>query len=220
MISQKRYNVFNNIHKALRSMLFNVQMKMQQTDFCTPEANSMITELEKVLHYYDEHADHEDKYLLANIEQREPQITAELEKDHVVDHELSDNLRNQINRWKEGKDASERQDAAQEIFYALNDFVAFNLYHMNKEERQLLPLLWKHYTDMEIIGMEQQIIASINPQTLMDESRWMMRSISNHEIREWLGGVKMGAPEPVYHAFVQMAHEELPANRFAALQLN
>ncbi len=220
MISQKRYNVFNNIHKALRSMLFHVQIKMQQTDFCGPEAVTMITELEKVLHYYDEHADHEDNYLLANIIQQEPQVAAELEKDHVVDHELSNNLRNQINRWKEGSDESERQDAACEIFYALNDFIAFNLYHMNKEERQLLPLLWKHYTDMEIIGMEQQIVAAIDPQTLMDESRWMMRSISNREIREWLGGVKIGAPEPVYHAFVQMAQEELPASRFAALQLN
>jgi hypothetical protein len=220
MTPLKRYNVFNNIHKGLRHMLFQTQITIQQTDFASAEADAVIAELEHVLACYDTHADHEDQFILENIIEQEPQIAAELEKDHVVDHELSAKLRAQIATWKEAANSEAKEDAAKAIFYALNSFIAFNLYHMNKEETELLPLLWKHFTDGEILEMEHRIVASIPPPVLMEESRWMMRSISNNEISDWMGGIKLGAPAPVYQMFVQMAQEELPQARFAALHIN
>ena len=220
MNNTKRYNVFKNIHKGLRTMLFSTQMKWQQTDFTTPEAAGMVASLENVLYYYDQHAGHEDQFILSKIIQQEPQIAAALEKEHVVDHELSQNLRSLLTDWKNSSSNEARESAATAVFYALNDFIAFNLYHMNKEETILLPLLWKHFSDAEILGMQDNILASINPEILMEESRWMMRSISNTEIQEWLGGVKMSAPDFVYNSFMQMAVEEIPAERFATLQIS
>jgi hemerythrin-like domain-containing protein len=220
MNNTKRYNVFKNIHKGLRTMLFSTQMKWQQTDFTSPEAASMVANLETVLYYYDQHAGHEDHFILSKIIQQEPQIAAALEGDHVVDHELSQNLRSLLNRWKDSSTNEARESTAAAVFYALNEFIAFNLYHMNKEETILLPLLWKHFSDAEILGMQDNIVASINPEILIEESRWMMRSISDTEIQEWLGGVKMSAPDFVYNTFMQMAAEELPAERFIALQIS
>ena len=205
MNNTKRYNVFKNIHKGLRTMLFSTQMKWQQTDFTSPEAASMVANLETVLYYYDQHAGHEDHFILSKIIQQEPQIAAALEEEHVVDHELSQNLRSLLNHWKDASSNETRESAAAAVFYALNEFIAFNLYHMNKEETILLPLLWKHFSDAEILGMQDNIVASINPEILIEESRWMMRSISDTEIQEWLGGVKMSAPDFVYNTFMQMA---------------
>lgn len=220
MNNTKRYNVFKNIHKGLRTMLFSTQMKWQQTDFTSPEAASMVAKLETVLYYYDQHANHEDQFILSKIIQQEPQIAAALEEEHVVDHELSQNLRSLLNRWRDSSTNEARESAAAAVFYALNEFIAFNLYHMNKEETILLPLLWKHFSDAEILGMQDNILASINPEILIEESRWMMRSISDTEIQEWLGGVKMSAPDFVYNSFIQMAAEELPAERFTTLQIS
>ncbi len=218
--TKNRYNVFNNIHKGLRHMLFQAQIDVQKTDFAATTAYATIASLEHVLECYDTHADHEDHFILDNIASKESAITEELEKDHVVDHQLSNNLRSQIATYKAATDVDDKAAAGQEIFYALNEFIAFNLYHMNKEERVLLPLLWKHFTDGEILEMEHKIVASIPPPVLMAESRWMMRSINNGEISAWMTGIKMGAPEPVYNMFVQMAQEELPQARFIALNLN
>ena len=201
-------------------MLLSTQIKWQQTDFTSPEAAATITSLERVLYYYDEHANHEDKFILSNIVQEEPEIAAALEEDHIVDHELSRKLRNMLSQLKEASSDESKEAAADAVFYVLNEFIAFNLYHMNKEETVLLPLLWKHFSDAAILSMEQRIIASINPEVLIEESRWMMRSINNSEIGAWLDGVKKSAPEFVYHSFVQMASEELTTERFAALQLS
>lgn len=214
-----RYNVFNNIHKALRSMLFDVHGKVQQTDFASLEAATVIEELKYVLACYDEHADHEDRFILANASKHDATLAEELEKDHETDHWLSDELRRHIAEWTSAESDDKRTTAGKKLFYALNDFIAFNLYHMNKEETHLLEVLWENYSDMEILGMEQQIVESIQPEVLMHESRWMMRSISNPEIAGWLAGVKQNAPEEVYGMFVQMAAEELPAERFESLGL-
>ena len=200
-------------------MLFTLQLKVQQTDFSQPETATLIEELETTLMYFDEHADHEDRFILAPIAQKEPSITKELESDHVIDHKLSEDLRAYIGKWKTAATDAERVLAGRQIFSAMNGFIAFNLYHMNKEENQFLVLLWKHFSDEEIHGMEQQILEYINQEVLMAESRWMMRNLNNPEIEGWLQGIKFGAPEPVYQIFVKMAEEELPGERFAALNL-
>lgn len=117
MNNTKRYNVFNNIHKGLRTMLFSTQIKWQQTDFTSPEAASVVANLETVLYYYDEHADHEDNFILSKIIQQEPQIAAALEEDHVVDHELSQKLRGLINQWKDASSDEAKEGAAAAVFY-------------------------------------------------------------------------------------------------------
>ncbi|WP_181369505.1 hemerythrin domain-containing protein [Flavobacterium album] len=218
MNSYQRYNVFNNIHKGLRGMLFHLQITIQQTDFTHPEAGAVIAEMEKALRYFDEHADHEDRFILANIAALEPSIVQELENDHVIDHNLSEALRGSITQWKNAVTDNEKEMAGKQLFFAMNEFIAFNLYHMNKEENQLLLLLWKHFTDEEIHSMEQQIIAAIDPEVLMAESRWMMRSLSVPEISGWLEGIRMGAPEAVYQMYLGMAREELSAERMAQVE--
>ena len=74
--------------------------------------------------------------------------------------------------------ARTKELSGNQLFLTLNEFIAFNLYHMNKEESLLLLALWKHFSDEEIRQMEQAIMAVIDPQVLLEESRWMMRSIS------------------------------------------
>jgi len=201
-------------------MLFSTQIKWQQTDFSSGDSTRIADLLGTVLYYYDEHADHEDKFILSKIIAQEPQIAGALEEDHVIDHELSKKLGSLLTGLKNASSDEAKEAAAASVFYALNEFIAFNLYHMNKEETTLLPLLWRHFSDEEILDMQNNIISSINPEILMEECRWMMRSINNREIQEWLGGVKVSAPPAVYNSFVQMAADELPQERFAALHLS
>ena len=117
MTNLKRYNVFNNIHKGLRGMLFSTQIKWQQTDFTLPEAKGIVTDLEKVLHIYDEHANHEDKFILANIIEKEPQVAGALEEDHVTDHQLSDKLRELLSQWKEAEHGRRQGSLCCRLFF-------------------------------------------------------------------------------------------------------
>lgn len=213
----QRYNVFNQIHKGLRGVLYNTALQIQQTDFTGPEADATIDQLQQVLLFFDTHAEHEDAFILPHIEKHNPELMDELEKDHVVDHRLTQTLFENIEEWKGATSPDQKELIGQRIFFAFNEFIAFNLYHMNKEENVLMYLLWKHYTDAEIHQMEVQIIQSIPPQTLFAESRWMMRSINDREVIGWLSGMRQGAPAEVFNSFLQMAEDELPANRLTKI---
>ncbi|UFH56386.1 hemerythrin domain-containing protein [Spirosoma sp. KNUC1025] len=214
----QRYNIFNQIHKGLRAMLYDTALHLQQTDFSQPEADAAIDQLEQVLLFFDDHAEHEDGFILPHIKKHNPQLVDELEKDHEVDHRLTQTLFDQIREWKTATQAEQKEGIGQRIFFAFNEFIAFNLYHMNKEENVLMYLLWKQYTDEEIRQMEHQILQSIPPQTLLTESRWMMRSINNREVIEWLAGIRQGAPAPVFANFLKLAEDELPAGRLSKVQ--
>lgn len=200
-------------------MLYDTATRIQQTDFAQPAAHSTVDQLEQVLLFFDDHAEHEDAFILPHLHQQNAGLIDELEKDHEVDHQLAHTLFTGISNWRTATDSDERKAAGQRLFYAFNEFVAFNLYHMNKEETVLLPLLWEHYTDEDILHMEHQILQTISPQTLLTESRWMIRYINAPEAIDWLTGVKRGAPADVYNGFMQLAADELPADRLNRVQM-
>ncbi|WP_460970023.1 hemerythrin domain-containing protein [Spirosoma migulaei] len=217
-MQDQRHNIFTQIHKGLRGMLYDTALRLQQTDFSGPQASQAIEPLHQLLLFFDEHAENEDHFILPHIRPYQTQLIDELENDHQIDHQLTQTLFDHIRAWETATSSNQREAIGQQILFAFHEFIAFNLYHMNKEETVLIDLLWKHYTDAEIRQMEQAIIASIPPQTLMAESRWMMRSINDKEVIAWLSGVKHGAPQAVYDRFWQLAQEELSTERLTNVQ--
>ena len=184
MNEAKRYNVFDSFHRGLRTMLFNLEMKWQQTDF-TSGAQDTVADLETVLRYYDEYAGYKDQFILGNIIWQEPHIAASFEEDNDNDHKLSGKLREMLSVLKEAS-PNDKDAAAASVFHALNEFIAFTLYQTNKEETVLLPLLWKHFSDTEIIGMEQLIAASIHTPVLAVESCRTHHSFLNPERKAYV----------------------------------
>ena len=213
----KRYNVFNLIHKALRGMMYDAAASIQQTNFAKDEAVETLNKLHLLLELFDEHADHEDAHILVNVQRHDAKLVEAFEQDHVVDHHLTEALSAHIESWRNAAEPEGRLAAGLRIFYAFNDFIAFNLYHMNREENELLAVLWKNFTDAEILGMEHQIVQAIKPETMQIESTWMMRMANVPELAGWLGGVRAGAPEEVFGGLMHLAQMELSEERFETL---
>jgi len=216
-MTTNRYNVFNNIHKGLRGMLYDTGAMIQRTDFSQQTAVVTVNRVNWVMDIFDEHARHEDLYLLPLAFRNNEALAREFEKEHEVDHRLSDDLRSALKSWLQSDNEGERAATGQAIFFAFNEFTAFNLYHMNKEENVLLLNLWNHYTDQDLLAAEASIVQSIEPSTLLEESKWMMRSISNPEIIGWLTGIRHHAPPPVFEMYLSLAGQELPADRFTEI---
>ncbi|MDO1450259.1 hemerythrin domain-containing protein [Rhodocytophaga aerolata] len=211
----QRYNSFNLIHKGLRAMLYDTALAIQHTDFTNPaETLPTLEKVENTLYFFDEHADHEDRFILPAIEKHNKKLVDNFEKEHVTDHRLAADLRNLKQVLNSTLDPESRYAIGRQIFFLFNAFVAFNLEHMNREEDQLNKVLWEHYTDEEILTIEQNIVNSISPDELFEESKWMMRGINNAEVISWLRGVKMEAPEFIFQSILQLARQELPETRW------
>lgn len=210
-----RYNIFNHIHKALRALLYETGSLLQQTDFTdADESEVALRKVHEVADIFDKHALHEDTYVLPAIAQYDAALVHSFEQEHDEDIAMAQRLKGLLNAFNNAVSSTERKDAGNAIHTAYVEFMAFNLSHMAREERILNIALWKHYTDVEIMDINNIIVANIPVAELQATSVLMIRSLNNEEIITLLKHVRSTAPEPAFQTLYMIASDELPLVRW------
>jgi hypothetical protein len=214
-----RYNIFYQVHKGLRTLLYETAILIQQTDFSNiQEANTALTQTATVLDLFDHHAHTEDSIVFAAIQAQEPALVDELEKEHVKDHELGQRLRGLITAFEKAVAEDNKLEVASALNKAFVEFMVFNLEHMAKEEDIINKALWRHYNDTQLQQLTQKIVATVPPPVMAVFSKWMLRGLSNNEISSWLKEIKNNAPDFVFNAMMDKAGEELTPVRWDKIQ--
>jgi hypothetical protein len=195
--------------------MYDTAIQIQTADFATVKgAASVISRIEQLLLFFEEHAHHEDNFVLPMVHQHNPQLVDDFQSQHEEDHRLAHELKQLLVSWKTAEGTVARLAAGRRIFFMFNEFIAFNLNHMNKEERFINDVLWKHYTDIELHGITQRIVQRIKPQILFEQGRWMMKSINVREAIDWLMGIKVSAPSEIFRLYLKTASDEMPVERW------
>jgi hemerythrin-like domain-containing protein len=210
----QRYNIFNMIHKALRALLYDTALTLQQTYFGNvDEAKTALRKVEAVLHQFEQHTRHENQFILPLITAYEPRLVEAFEKEHEEDQRIGDQLKHLVNIFHATTLEDEKVVAGSGVAKAFMDFMIFNLEHMAKEERVLNPVLWAYYTDIQLLQMNARLVASIPAPDKAVSSKWVMRGISNREAIMWLKAVKHTASRPEFQAILSLTDTELPVHR-------
>lgn len=214
-----RYNTFNQVHKGLRALLYDTAMKLQQTDLSNSDkAISAIEQVRETLYLFESHANGEDYYFNEPLEKSKPEVAQLFQKEHEEDHRLGNVISHLLESWAQAETHDARREAGKLLFYSFNEFIAFNLYHMNKEEIELNAALWVQYSDDEIRAIEQTLVQNIPPAKMEAYGKWMIRGLNDVEIAKWLGEVRDLAPAPVFTLLDQIAKTELPPSRYDDIQ--
>ena len=215
----KRYNIFNQIHKGLRALLYETIIKLQQTDFTDAEdADEAVQQVKIILDLFDEHAHTEDTFILPAIVEYEPSVVDVFAQEHVQDLALSNKLNGLLQAFSLTISPDAKREIGAAISNAVFEFMLFNLEHMKKEEDVLNKLLWRYYTDEVLYGITMNIIANVPADKMSLYNKWMMRGLSNTEIINWLKQVKNNAPEFVFNSYVDLATNELAESRWQKVQ--
>ena len=210
----QRYNSFAMIHKALRTLLYDVALTLQQTYFADDsEAEIALEKIETALYVFEQHAHHEDNHILPAIELHEPQLVADFENQHVADIALGSRLKTLLNMFRYAVAKEDQIYCGSAISKAFVEFMVFNLEHMAEEELYINQALWKHYTDEQLIILHQKLSAGIPPAEKALTAKWMMRGVNNVEAVSWLKGIKQAAPAVVFEAMINITETELPEQR-------
>lgn len=214
-----RFNGFSMIHKALRAMLYDAGLQLQQVNFADPAAASAVfSKVKMILEMYDDHADHEDAHILPMIDSHDKALQDSFEKEHVTDRRLAAELNTAMQAYESAATPPERIMAGNKVFYAFNSFIAFNLEHMNREETELNTVLWANYQDQDIMAVSQKIAASVPPAKLFETARWMMRGCSDMELGMYLKIAGKGMPADKLELLMELASKELPVERFERIR--
>ncbi len=210
-----RFNIFNQVHKGLRALLYDTALSLQQTDFSNAEeAEPALHKIRKTLDAFESHAYIEDSYVLPAIQQYEPALVDAFEGEHIKDHELGEKVIVLVNNLEQENSAQVQTAKAVELLHAFNAFLSFNIDHMSREETVLNERLWRYYSDAEIIAINHRILENVKPADLAFYSAWMMKGLSNTEITCWLKEVQRNAPDYVFANLFSIAEKELPQTRF------
>jgi len=216
---KQRYNTFKKIHKGLRAMLYDTAISLQLNDFTnTEDTVEVLEKLDQTLHIFYEHASHEDKVILPEIGRFNATLAKEFDCEHEKDEFMTRRINSLVAGYHNAGSAEGRIEGGDAISRAFNEYVAFNLYHMNKEEEKINPVLWANYTDEEIRGIERILVATITNEELAITSKWMLLGINDAEIIAWLQAIKFNAPCFVFQSMMELAEKVLSTHRWNKIQ--
>lgn len=101
---------------------------------------------------------------------------------------------------------------------SFSEFHAAYLLHTAEEERVTDPLLWKHFSDEELMDHRAQILANTPPPTLLVWFKFVIPAQSQHERIELLSGFRKMAPKKFFKEAVKMIRRVLPGKEFSEMK--
>ena len=215
----QRYNIFSQVHKGLRALLYHTASSLQQTDFSSAhEADPVMKQVTDVLDLFDQHATSEEIFILPAIERLEPGVAALFREEHRKVQVPGNRIRTLVQMFIHNFSTEERVLLGGAVRFAFVEFLTTHLQQMAKEEDVLNNLLWANYSDEELRAITRQIVAQIAPEDLAKFSRWMLQGLNNSEIIAWLKQVRNNAAGCVFNDLFSAAAKELPDSRWVIIK--
>lgn len=210
-----RVNLYAAIHKGMRALLTETLVLVGRTDPASDaEWATARTSVNTLLDACTQHLAEEGAILHPAIEARLPGATTTVADDHDEHEQAIDALRALVRRVD---GAALRDDALAHLYDALGRFVAENLEHMAREERDLNSALWATHTDAELLALRQAIIAQIPPVAMMVFQRAMFAAAHHGELVAMLSGMRREAPPEVFQGALALARGALPPHAYARM---
>lgn len=185
-------DVYRNIHKAIRSELFATTTDAGRTDWADDCARAALAErVDGLVWLLESHAEHEDSYFQALVEEHVPQHAETIVTDHaVLDARIA-------GIGKAAREAVDRSDV-HDLYLELASFTAVYLQHQDLEEREVQPALLAAVGPQVMFEQEQALIASIPPSDMGRSLALMLPAMNLDDRTEMLGGMQQGAPAEVF----------------------
>lgn len=200
-----RVDAYATIHKALRAAMAEMLVQTGRLDCEDATAvQQHCDELHRFVDFCFGHIEHENRFIHPALEARAAGTSQRIAGEHVRHERDLIALRTRIDTLRAAP-VELRPDAAYTLYHALGVFVAHNFVHMNIEESQHNPTLWQHYSDAELIAIQDRLVASLSPSEKAYSMRWMLRAMNPPERAAMLGAVKAGAPAEAFAALMRQA---------------
>lgn len=212
-----RYDIYRNIHRALRACMSDTLVVIGRMDVADPDDfHHGLQCLHDLLSMCDLHIYKETHFIHSALESRRKGSTAQIADEHL---EHLDSLRvlREAAAQIAAADIARRGALQQRLYLQLALFVAENFEHMHIEEVELNGALWRSFDDAELMEIEGRIVASIPPAEMMGVLRWMLPNIDHAARVELLRGMRCNAPREAFEGVLAMTQTWLGARDWQKL---
>lgn len=205
----ERFDLYTGIHKALRNFMGETLVALGRMDADDDaDRGATLAQLRALFDLLDRHAQHEDEFIHPALEARRPGSARAFTAEHAQQHFVLDELRALAGEIDED-DGAPRALLARRLYQRLSLFVAESFAHMHEEETEINAVLWAEYSDAELAGLHDRLVASIDAQEMALAVRWMAPSLTPFERAALFGGLQANAPAEVFHRLLEVARQHL-----------
>lgn len=212
-----RHDSYLGIHKALRLFMTDTLTRIGRSDpGDDAEVTATLTQVRELLSLCELHVKDENDFIHPALERARPGSAARAQHEHVQHLEAIHDLGDLAGLIADTRDAA-RTAALARLYRAMARFVAENFEHMDLEETEHNAVLWAHYSDAELIGIERELVASIPPQAMVQALHWFMPALNAPQRAAMLKDMQGGMPPEAFLGVVDIARRTLAAPDFAKL---
>ena len=200
--AQPRYDPYLVIHKGLRALMTDTLQRVGRMDpWDDEDTGQVLAQLREFVSLAQAHLHHEDLFVHPAMEARAPGSTRSADAGHQSHREaLAGLLEGCAGVERSTGDA--RTAEALALYRRLALFIAEDLQHMHVEETENNAVLWATYSDEEIHGIVDRLVASMPPETNAKMARWMVASSSPGERATLLRGARQAMPAGAFDAML------------------
>jgi hypothetical protein len=177
-LQAERFDCYRFIHKALRALMCETLLAVGKMDpLDVGDVAITIERIRALTRSCVGHIQREDRHVHPRMEARAPGSSKDSDIDHTH-HDLSiASLEADIGALQRSAGPA-RLELAHRLYRNLAVFIADQFLHMHVEETENNSVLWKHYSDEELLAMEGEIMASITEDELALAQRWLLPYLS------------------------------------------
>jgi hemerythrin-like domain-containing protein len=223
-----RVDILTPIHKAMRSMIYELGKELQTTDFTDEHANqATVSHLNpdissassaSILSYLKEHHELEEKDIFPQVRAYEPKMIDTLLQEHGEIVKMMTALLKIVDELKATRNQEQKMEVGDKLNRSANDLFAFYLTHISGEDVTIVPAMWKHLTDEQLIAVRANIEKDILPERYAGWMSWIFPSLNVNELTGMFIGLKKGAPAPVFENMARMAEKALSEDRWRTVK--
>jgi len=217
---QSQIDFYTGAHKGQRAEFSKISKGAGALNINDQNA---ITALEEELIRFREnmyfHARLEEKFIHPLLSQRIPGGADRLNEDHKIMHKQLDELLACFEEIKnKPADFEKPEELSLEFYRAWARFTAFYLNHIDYEEENAMPSLWKLCTNDELSETFKKILVDQTPKELTDNLTLMLPAMNPKERVMILTAGRATMPPEAFQAVLKIAEQVLTAEDFASLK--
>ena len=213
-----RHDLYAGIHKALRLFMTRTLCRAGSTDpGDADDVAAMLDMVNRLLGLCELHLKDENGFVHPALEAARPGSAARIAAEHVHHAEAIADLRDLAGLVSDSRETV-RAAACTRLYRALALLVADNFQHMEFEETAHNAVLWAHYSDAELVAIEQALVASIPPPAMFEALHWFLPALSAPERAGMLAGMRQGMPPEPFLGVLDIAQRTLSSQDHAKLR--
>lgn len=209
----ERFDLYANIHKALRNHMGAVLLQLGRLDIYDElDVERTSGALLGLLDWLEMHLAIEERFVHGALSQRGHfSLVPLLHRDHEEHQRSFVVLRLDAEALAKtmSEPAEARRARARQLYLATSRFFAENFLHMAVEETEMNLVLWETFTDAELIGIYQNILANESPEHVEHTLGWLLPAVSPEERAKIIGGARALMPAAVFTQLLPVVRRAL-----------